>query len=86
MEDLCWEVTLRELNVPPRSPPPTLWENPVGNEDPNVDDQEVNFLRVEGGNPQDNYFDPLLPLNQRDCGNPEDNLFDPLSLLSPVKM
>ena len=23
MEDLCWEVVLRELNAPPRDPPPT---------------------------------------------------------------
>ena len=45
MEDLCQEVALRELNVPPRNPPLTPWGNPVGNRDPNVDDQEVTFLR-----------------------------------------
>ena len=52
MEDLCWEVAHRELNVSPRDPPPTPWGNPVGNRDPDVDDQEVTFLRGGGCEPR----------------------------------
>ena len=43
--DLCQEVALRDLNALPRDPPPTLWGNPVGNRDPDMDDQEVTFPR-----------------------------------------
>ena len=43
MEDLCWEVALRELTAPQRDPPPKPGGNPVGNGDPDVDDQEVTF-------------------------------------------
>ena len=65
MEDLC-KVTFRELNAPPRDPPLIPWGNPVGNRDPDVDDWEVTFLRGEGGNPQDNHFDPCShPTRQR---------------------
>ena len=60
------------------------WENMVGNRDPNVDDQEVTFLRG-GGNPQDNHFNPLLPPNQVEGRNPQDNLFYPLPALNPMK-
>ena len=48
MDDLYWEVTLRELNAPHRDPLPNPWENQVGNGDPKVDDQEVTFLRGGG--------------------------------------
>ena len=51
MEDLCQEVTLRELNIPPRDPPPIPWGNPVGNGDPDVDDWEVTFPRGRGWEP-----------------------------------
>ena len=47
-----------------KHPPLAPWGNPVGNGNPNVDDKEVTFLRWEGGNPQDNHSDLLLPLNQ----------------------
>ena len=52
MEDLCREVALRELNVPPKDPPLAPWGNPVGNEDPDVDDQDVTFLRGGGWEPR----------------------------------
>ena len=52
MEDLCQEVALQELNTPPRDPSPTPWGNPVGNSDPNVDDQEVIFPRGRVGTPR----------------------------------
>ena len=52
MEDLCWEVTLSKLHVPPRDPLPPPLGNPVGNWDPNVDDQEVTFLRGGGWKPR----------------------------------
>ena len=58
MEDFHWEVALRELNTPPRDPPLTPWENPVGNRNPDVDDQEVTFLRGRGWEPRGQ---PLLP-------------------------
>ena len=64
IEDLHWEVTLWELNTPPRDPPPAPWGNLVGHRVLNEDDQEVNFPRGEGGNPEDNLFDPLPQLNQ----------------------
>ena len=48
MEDLCQEVALRELNVPPRDPVSGHWGTPAGNRDPNVDDQEVTFPRGKG--------------------------------------
>ena len=48
MEDLHQEVALCELNAPCRNPPPVPWGNPVGNEDPNLDDQELTFLSRGG--------------------------------------
>ena len=48
MEDLCQEITLCELHVPPRNPQPTPWGEPSGSGNPNGDDQEVTFPR-EGG-------------------------------------
>ena len=44
MEDVMWDVTLRQLNAPPDSPL-TPCRNPVGNRDPDVDDWEFTFLR-----------------------------------------
>ena len=61
MEDLHQEVTLHELNAHPRSPPSRPWENPLGNRNPNQDDQEVTFLRgggwalLDNPKPQDNH-------------------------------
>ena len=44
------------------------------------------FWEGEGGNPQDNHFNPLLPLNQMEGGNPKDNHLDPLPPLKLMKM
>ena len=44
------------------------------------------FQEGEGGNPQDNHFDPLLPPHQVEGGNLQDNLFDPLPPFNPMKM
>ena len=49
MEDLHWEVTLGELNMPSRDPLLTPWGNLVANGDPDMDDQEVTFTRGRGG-------------------------------------
>ena len=63
MEDLCQEVTLRELNVPPGTHCQSLgeihWEMGIlmwmiGRSP---------FQEGEGGNPEDNHFDPLLSPN-----------------------
>ena len=51
LEDLCWEVTLCELNAHPSSPPLMPWENLTGNRDLDADDQEVTFLRGRAGSP-----------------------------------
>ena len=48
MEELCREIALQELNAYPGNSPQTSWENPMGNEDPDVDDWEVTFLRGGG--------------------------------------
>ena len=48
MEDLGWEVILRELKGPPRDSPLTPWGNPVGNRDPDADDWKVTFMRGGG--------------------------------------
>ena len=58
MEDLCWEVTLWELNTPPGNHPPTPWGNPVGNGDPDVDDQEVTFLKGGWVPPEQPFWSP----------------------------
>ena len=65
MEDLHQEITLCELNPPPRSPPPTPWGNPVGSRDPDADDQEVTFLRGGGWVPPGQ---PSQPPTQLDGG------------------
>ena len=85
MEDLCQEVALRELNTPQGSTQPLgeiKWEMGILMWMP----RRSPFQEGEGGNPQDNHFDPLLPLNQMEGGNPEDNLFDPLPALNLMKM
>ena len=62
MEDLCQEVALRDLNVTPRDPLPTPWGNLVGNRDPDVDDQEVTFLRGGRWEPQGPQPQPPAPI------------------------
>ena len=62
MEDLYWEVALRELNAPVRDPPLPPLGNPVGNGDPMWMTRRSPF-QEGGGNPEDNHFDPLLPPN-----------------------
>ena len=61
MEDLCQEVILCELNVPPRSPPPTPWGNPAGSRDPDADDQQVTFPRGVGWVPLGQPCQPPAP-------------------------
>ena len=58
MEELCREIVLWELNTHPRNPPQTPWGNPMGNGDPDVDDQEVTFLRGGGWVPLEQPFWP----------------------------
>ena len=77
MEDLHWEVTLHELNTSPRSHPPIPWGNPVGNGDPNTDDQEVTFLRGGGWVPVGQPFQPLAPTKPDGGGFPWDSLLNP---------
>ena len=48
MEDLCQEIALCKLHVPPSNPQPTLWGEPSGNGNLNGDDQEVTFPRGGG--------------------------------------
>ena len=52
MEDLCQEVALRELNVPPQGPTIRLMEDPSKKWGPNVDYQELTFLRGRGWEPR----------------------------------
>ena len=85
MEDLCQEVTLRELNTPQRLTTDTLG-NPVRNSDPDVDNQEVTFPRGGGWEPRGQHFHPLLTYNQVEGGNPEDSLLTPQHLLNPMRM
>ena len=69
MEDLCQEVELRELNTPPRDPPPAPWGNLVGNRNPSEDDQEVTFLRGGGWEPRGQPIWPPAPHSTRwRCG------------------
>ena len=63
MEDLCQEVTHRELNVPPRTLHLGCWRTPAGDGDPNVDDQEVTFPRGRGWEPRGQPPQPTAPLN-----------------------
>ena len=53
--------------MPPGDPPQTPWGNPMGNGDPDVDDQEVTFLRGGGLVPQEPPFQSLAP-SQPDGG------------------
>ena len=62
MEDLHWEVALYELNALPRSPPPMPWGNPVGNGNPNADDQEVTFPKRGGWVPPGQPFQLPAPV------------------------
>ena len=72
---------------PSRSPPPTPLGNPVGNRHPNSDDQEVTFLRGEGGFPQDQPFQPAGTAQpDRGVGSPSDNLLNPQLPLNLVWM
>ena len=61
MEDLHSEVALWELNAPPRNSPPTPWENPFWNWDPDADDQEITFLRGVGWVPPEQPIQPPAP-------------------------
>ena len=61
LEDLCWEVTLCELNTSPNSLPPMPWGNPAGSGDPNANDQEVTFPRGGGWVPLGQPFQPPAP-------------------------
>ena len=56
MEELCREIALCELNAPLRNPPQTPWGNPMGNGNPDVDDQEVTFPRGGGWVPPEQPF------------------------------
>ena len=86
MEDPHWEVTLRELNAPQgthhQPPGETMWE--MGT--PMWMTGRSPFQEGEGGNPEDNHFDHLLPPNQMKDGNPEDNHIDPLLPPNQMKM
>ena len=77
MEDFYWEAALRELNAPLGIHHWSLgeiqWETGI----PIWMTRRSPSWEGEGGNPQDNYFNPLLSLNQMEDGNPEDNLFNP---------
>ena len=77
MEDFCQEVALCELNAPPEALHQSLGANPIGNEDPNADDQEVTFLRGEGGFPQVNHSNLQSLHNQMGVGFPWHNLLSP---------
>ena len=48
VEDPHQEITLCELNAPPRSPPPMPWGHPSGSGNPKEGDQEVTFPRGGG--------------------------------------
>ena len=86
MKDLCWEVTLGKLNAPQEIHHWPLgeiqWEIGI----PMWMTRRSSFWEGEGGNPQDNHFNPLLPLNQMEGGNPKDNHLDPLPPLKLMKM
>ena len=61
MEDLCQEVILCELNVPPKSPPPVPWRDPASNGGLDEDDQEVTFQEREGVPPCQPFWPPAPP-------------------------
>ena len=61
MEDLCQDIALRELNVPPRDPLFGQWETQAGNRDPDVDDQEATFPRGRGWEPRGQPPQPTVP-------------------------
>ena len=68
MEDLWQEVAHRELSVSPRSPPLGCWRTPMGNRDPNVEDEEVTFLGGRGWGPSGQLPWPTGPLKERTLG------------------
>ena len=78
VEDLCQEITLCELNVPPRSPPPMPWGHPSGSgECQKRATRRSPFWVGEGGFPQDNH-PHLLPLHdQMEDGFLRDHLHHP---------
>ena len=86
MEDLCQEITHRELNAPPRSPPPIPWGHPSWSGNPNADDQEVTFLRG-GGCITPGQSSPSPTLAQPDGGwVPQDHLLNLKFLLNLIQM
>ena len=73
MEDLCWEVTLCELNAPPEALHQFLG-NPVWSGIPMQMTRRSPFPEGEGGFPLDNFSD-LLPLHKQMVdGLPRDHL------------
>ena len=78
------DCTLRAEHTP-RHPPQTPWGNTMGNEDPDVDDQEVIFLRGEGWVPLEQPFQPPACAQPDGGGSLENNLLIPQedNLLAP---
>ena len=66
----------------PRDPPLTPWGNPVGNRDPDVDDQEVTFPRGGGWFLWSTHFD-LLPLHNQMEGEPGGQPLHPQASIQP---
>ena len=83
MEDLHWEVAVRELNALPRYLPLTPWGNLVGNGDPNEDDCEVTFLRGEGGTHRSTSSTPATTQSNEDVGHLINMLAMGLQLSTP---
>ena len=64
VEDLHQEITLCELNAPPRSPPPMPWGTHQGVRKLKMVTRRSPFQEGEGGFPQDNH-PHLLPLHDQ---------------------
>ena len=79
--DLHQEIALHELHAPPSNPQPTPWEECSGSSKTNGNDQEVIFLRGEGGFPQDNHPHLQLQHNQVEGGFIRNHLLSPQGLL-----
>ena len=86
MENLCQEVTLPELNAPPEALHQHLGETQQGAEIPMQMTRRSPFLEGEGGSPQGNHTNLLLPYSQMEDGLPRDHLLNPQLLLSLMQM
>ena len=78
MENLHWEVALRELKTPPREPPLNPWRNLVEMGTPMWMTRRSPFQEGKGGNPEDNHFTPCSHLTRwrcRTCRTPHINSF-----------